>query len=159
MSEAKENVVEVLASLMEDYAWAIDRDELEQWPNFFEEQCLYKITTADNEEQGYPFGVLYADSRGMLADRVKSLREANIYEGQRYRHVVGRPKVFSSDGAVVSAETSFLVVRTMRTGEMLLFATGVYRDVVSFRGPKALFVERVVVCDSSRIDTLLALPL
>ncbi len=159
MSEGKDSVVTVLASMMEDYARAIDRDELEQWPEFFEEQCTYKITSIDNEAQGYPFGVLCADSRGMLADRVKSLREANIYEGQRYRHVIGRPKIISSNAEIVHAETSFLVVRTMRTGEMSLFAAGVYRDVVSLKGPKASFVERIVICDSSRIDTLLALPL
>lgn len=159
MDNNKEAVVAALATLMEDYARAIDRDELERWPDFFEAQCTYKITSADNENAGYPFGVLYADSRGMLADRVKSLREANIYEGQRYRHVVGRPAVLSIDGDRVRAETSFLVVRTMRTGEMVLFAAGVYRDVVSIGEAGPTFVERVVVCDSSRVDTLLALPL
>ncbi|GAA0498997.1 nuclear transport factor 2 family protein [Pigmentiphaga sp. GD03639] len=159
MEENKEHLVSALAALMEDYGRAIDRDELERWPDFFEEQCNYKITSIDNEQSGYPFGVLCADSRGMLADRVKSLREANVYEGQRYRHVMGRPVVLSVDGPLIHAETSFLVVRTMRTGEMSMFAAGVYRDVVSLRASKPAFAERIVVCDSSRIDTLLALPL
>ncbi|OVZ55278.1 terephthalate 1,2-dioxygenase [Pigmentiphaga sp. NML080357] len=159
MEDNKEKVVAALAGFMEDYARAIDRDELERWPEFFEEQCTYKITSVENEAEEYPFGVMFADSRGMLSDRVKSLREANIYEGQRYRHVVGHPAILAIDGDQVRSETSFLVVRTMRTGEMSLFAAGVYRDTVVVKEAKLAFAERVVVCDSSRIDTLLALPL
>ena len=60
----------------------------------------------------------------------------------------------------ITAETPFLVVRTMRDGQMDLFATGVYRDRLREEADGALlFAERVVVCDSSRFDTLLAIPL
>ena len=33
---------------------------------FFLDQCLYKMTTADNHEKGYQAGLIYADSRAML---------------------------------------------------------------------------------------------
>ncbi|MDB5842371.1 MAG: terephthalate 1,2-dioxygenase oxygenase component beta chain [Herminiimonas sp.] len=148
-----------LAAFMEDYARCLDKDELERWPGFFAEQCIYKVTTYDNMSAGYPFGLIYADSRGMLHDRVKSLREANIYEGQRYRHIIGQPFVVQADGTEVRAETSFIVVRIMRNGETALFATGSYRDTLKVDSEGVALVERVVVCDSSRIDTLLALPL
>jgi anthranilate 1,2-dioxygenase small subunit len=155
----KAALIAVLSDLMEDYARAIDRDELERWPGFFEEKCVYKVTSQDNVAAGYPFGLIYADSRGMLLDRVKSLREANIYEGQRYRHVLGRPFIAEVEGGMVKAETSFIVVRTMRDGETALFASGSYQDTLRVDGERASIVERIVVCDSSRIDTLLALPL
>lgn len=148
-----------LADLCEDYAASIDRDELERWPDFFETDCTYKVTTRDNVQAGLPFGVIYADSRAMLQDRVKSLREANIYEGQCYRHVIGRPRIVKVEGDVVRAETSFLVVRTMRDGDMSLFAAGSYVDAVRNGAGGMAFVERIVVCDSSRVDTLMALPL
>jgi hypothetical protein len=93
----------------------------------------------------------------MLIDRVASLREANIYERQSYRHIVGMPSLRS--GPDIVAETPFLVVRTMRDGRMDLFATGVYLDRVRDDGGTLRFAERIVVCDSSRIDTLLAIPL
>ena len=60
---------------------------------------------------------------------------------------------------MVRADTPFLVVRTMRDGAMDLFATGRYLDVLVEVGDALRFRERVVVCDSSRIDTLLAIPL
>ncbi|SFO47631.1 anthranilate 1,2-dioxygenase small subunit [Pseudonocardia ammonioxydans] len=40
-----------------------------------------------------------------------------------------------------------------------LFASGRYLDLYQIREEHALLRERVVVCDSSRIDTLLAVPL
>jgi 3-phenylpropionate/cinnamic acid dioxygenase small subunit len=146
-----------LAALNTDYANCIDADRLEEWPNFFRESCLYKITTADNHRRGYAAGLVFADSRAMLIDRVAALREANIYERQSYRHIVGLPSLRS--GEDIAAETPFLVVRTMRDGRMDLFAAGLYLDRVRDDGGSLRFAERIVVCDSSRIDTLLAIPL
>ena len=93
----------------------------------------------------------------MLTDRVAALREANIYERQSYRHIVGMPAL--RPGEDITAETPFLVVRTMRDGRMDLFAAGVYLDRVREDAGRLCFAERLVVCDSSRIDTLLAIPL
>lgn len=148
-----------LAALNADYAAAIDADRLEDWPGFFLDPCLYKITSAENVRRKLEAGMVYADSRGMLEDRVTALRRANIYERQSYRHIVGLPRVLDDGGATIAAETPFMVVRTMRDGRMDLFATGVYRDRVQADGAALRFAERVVVCDSSRIDTLLAIPL
>jgi len=144
-----------IAALNADYARCIDDDRLEEWPGFFLERCLYKITTAENIGKGYEAGLVYADSRAMLQDRVSALRQANIFERQRYRHIVGLPAA-GGGGAI---ETPFLVVRIMRDGKMDLFATGRYLDKVVEEGKDLKFAERVVVCDSSRFDTLLAIPL
>ena len=149
-----------LATLNTAYAACIDADRLEDWPDFFHEQCLYKITTADNHKRGYAAGVVYADSRNMLHDRVSALRQANIYERQNYRHIVGMPLVGAEKDGEISAEAPFLVVRTMRDGRMDLFAAGVYLDRLREDADGALrFSERLVICDSSRFDTLLAIPL
>lgn len=149
-----------VAALNTAYAACIDADRLEAWPDFFEDRCLYKITTADNHRRGLAAGVVYADSRAMLQDRVAALRQANVYERQRYRHIVGLPALQHPADGIVAAETSFLVVRTMRDGQMDVFATGAYLDRVVRSGDGTLrFAERVVVCDSQRFDTLLAIPL
>ena len=141
-------------------AAAIDADRLEAWPDFFHEQCLYKITTADNVAAGYQAGIVYADTRAMLTDRVMALRKANIYERQRYRHILGLPAIIGNDGGAVSAETPFLVVRTMRDGQMDVFAVGIFRDVLRKNESGAWrYAQRLAICDSQRFDTLLAIPL
>ncbi|MBM3218643.1 MAG: aromatic-ring-hydroxylating dioxygenase subunit beta [Candidatus Rokubacteria bacterium] len=148
-----------LAQLNAEYARAIDDDRLEEWPDFFAEPCLYTITSVDNYRQGLPLGVVYADSKAMLRDRVTALRRANIYERQAYRHVVGLPAILGESDGALRAETPFLVVRIMHDGRMDLFATGRYIDVLVEEAGALRFRERVVVCDSKRVDTLLAIPL
>ena len=143
------------------YAQALDDCRLEEWPGFFTTSARYIVTTAENFEQGLPLGMIYATSRAMLQDRVRSLREANIYEAQRYRHIVGLPLLEPTQDGATRARTSFIVVRVMHSGETVVFATGSYRDViVTDASDGALrFTERTVVLDSRQIDTLLALPL
>jgi 3-phenylpropionate/cinnamic acid dioxygenase small subunit len=149
-----------IAALNGANASAIDSGRLENWPGFFHDRCLYKVTTADNHEKGYQAGLIYADSRAMLVDRIAALREANIYERQRYRHILGLPVITGEADGMVSAETSFLVVRTMRDGQMMVFAAGVYLDKLRRNDAGSWrYAERIVVCDSQRIDTLLAIPL
>ncbi len=149
-----------LIQLNSDYARAIDDGRFEAWPEFFVEDCLYKLTSADNHAQGMGVGLMYADSRGMLEDRISALRVANIYERQRYRHIVGLPAVLGIEAGSARTETAFLVVRIMRDGTMDVFATGRYLDLVEEDAGGALrFRERIVVCDSNRFDTLVAIPL
>ena len=146
-----------LSGLNAAYAAAIDSDRLEAWPDFFTERCLYKVTSADNHAKGYAAGIIFADSQAMLRDRVQSLRVANIYERQRYRHIIGMPVLGAEPGV---SETPFVIVRTMRDGRMELFAAGVYLDKTVTGSDGVLrFAERVVVCDSGRFDTLVAIPL
>jgi 3-phenylpropionate/cinnamic acid dioxygenase small subunit len=154
-----------IAELNARYAEAIDSDRLEEWPNFFVDDGCYRITTAENVAQGLPLSMIYATSRAMLRDRVRALREANIYESQHYRHVLGTPLLAGANaggttGGPIQARTAFMVARVMRTGETTLFATGCYQDRVIFDGPDtAWFAEKTVIIDSRQIDTLLALPL
>jgi len=140
------------------YAHALDADRLEEWPNFFTEDGVYRITTADSEARGLPLPVLYAEGRPMLRDRVASLRHANIYEPQRYRHLVSSILVEKLDSGKAKSIANFLVMRVMENGDTLLFASGRYLDRIALaRQPR--YEERVVVCDSRRFDTLLAIPL
>jgi anthranilate 1,2-dioxygenase small subunit len=141
------------------YARCIDSGNLEAWPDFFEENCLYKITTADNHAQGLEAGVVFANTRGMLRDRIASLREANIYERHVYRHFLGQPWIVSEEPGEVRSETSFFVARIMRDGTTDVYATGRYLDLYALNAGTPKLRERIVVCDSSRFDTLLALPL
>ena len=153
------DVVGLIGHVQNAYVRCIDGGNLEEWPDFFEEDCIYKITTADNYSLGLEAGVVFANSRGMLLDRVASLREANIYERHVYRHFLGAPWIVSQDEHEVRSETSFFVARIMRDGATDVYATGRYIDVYRLNHTSPKLRERIVVCDSSRFDTLLALPL
>lgn len=145
--------------LVAAYCAAIDEDRLEDWPNFFIEQARYTILTRDDFDQGLRFGVISADSKAMLLDRVTALRQANIYEPHGYRHIVGPMRVISDANGVAEVRSNFMIVRIMKDGETMLFVTGEYRDKVDVTLEPFRFIERLVLTDSHKFDTLLALPL
>ena len=148
-----------LDQLYADYVHCLDADELERWPDFFTEDCFYRITSAENYQAGLPLGLIYATSRDMLKDRVSALRQANIYEPQRYRHLVSSIKIVGDTAGVLDLVANFLVVRTMQDGDMTIFGAGCYVDQVQRDGDNWKFARKIVVLDSRQIDTLLAIPI
>ena len=148
-----------LQDLYTAYADCLDRDALERWPEFFTEDCRYRITSAENYEAGLPLGLIYATSKNMLRDRISALREANIYEPQRYRHIVSGIHIAGEPDGGLDIGANFVVVRTMQDGAMTLFAAGRYIDRVVRGDAGWLFASKDAVLDSRQIDTLLAIPL
>ena len=141
------------------YIRTIDDDRLEEWPDLFTETCLYKIITRENYERGLPLAVMECRSRGMLVDRVTGLRRINVYEPQRYSHQASGLVLEQVDEATLACRSNYLVVRTTGEGAMILFSAGIYQDRIVVRDGCARFAERIVICDSRRIETLLAIPL
>jgi anthranilate 1,2-dioxygenase small subunit len=148
-----------LEELYTDYVHCLDADELERWPDFFIEDCFYRITSAENYDAGMPMGLIHATSRNMLKDRVSALREANIYEPQRYRHLVSSLKIIEDRRDGVDLTANFIVVRTMQEGDMTIFGSGRYLDQVQRRDGVWKFAHKTVLLDSRQIDTLLAIPI
>jgi anthranilate 1,2-dioxygenase small subunit len=151
--------IRVIEALHTRYIRAIDDDQLEDWPGLFTENCLYKIVTRENYEQGLPLAVMECRSRGMLQDRVTGYRRINVFEPQRYSHQISGLTVESVDERTVKCRSNYLVVRTVVDGTMSLFSAGIYLDKVVIEPDGALFEERIVIPDSRRIETLLVLPL
>jgi anthranilate 1,2-dioxygenase small subunit len=145
--------------LIGEYAERIDEDRLEEWPDLFADPCRYLVIDRASHAAGMRQGMMYAASRGMLLDRVFSIRRANLFEPHRYRHVIGpiRLKDVTGDHAVVHSH--FIVARIMHDGVTSLFATGRYLDRIDIATTPYRFSERIVVLDSDKIDTLLAIPL
>lgn len=148
-----------IGELVAAYADCINDDRIEEWPDFFVEQCRYLITSRDSHDAGLRHGVIYCASRGMLIDRVTALRRANIFERHRYRHVCAPTRVLKIADGVAEARTNFLAARIMHDGATSLFATGRYLDRIAVAATPFRFIERLVVLDSQKIDTLLVIPL
>jgi 3-phenylpropionate/cinnamic acid dioxygenase small subunit len=141
------------------YADCIDDDRLEEWPGFFAADCRYLITSRDSHEAGLRHGIIYCASHGMLTDRVMALRRASMFEPHRYRHLIGPARIGAIDGGIAEARANFVAARIMHDGTTTLFATGRYLDRIDVSREPFRFVERTVVLDSQKIDTLLVIPL
>ncbi len=156
MSMSLENGIH---DLIGEYAERIDEDRLEEWPDLFADPCRYLVISRSNHEAGMRQGVMYAATRGMLLDRVFAIRRANLFEPHRYRHVIGPIRIKSADADIAIVQSHFIVARIMRDGTTTMFATGRYLDKINISTGDYRFRERIVVLDSDKIDTLLAIPL
>src|SRR5215207_156701 len=141
------------------YADCIDDDRLEEWPDFFIEQGRYLITDRESHRAGLRHGVIYCASRDMAIDRVMATRRVLMYEPHRYRHIVGPARIDRIEGGVAEMRANFLAVRIMHDGDSRLFATCRYLDRIDIGAEPYRFVERLVILDSQKVDTLLVLPL
>lgn len=147
-----------IEALIHDYAHTIDDDRLEEWPDFFTEDCLYRVISRESHDLGLPVGIMVCEGTGMLRDRIVALRVANIYEPHAYRHLISAIRIRGHEGSAYKVQTGFAVIRTMQSGEISVFLSGMYLDTVVFEGGAPKFRERIVVCDSNRIDTLIVIP-
>jgi len=155
-----DDIIHRAERLTADYIGCIDDDALESWPAFFTEDGLYRIVSRDNYTRGLPASFFYCRGRGMMHDRIAALRRANIYEPHVYRHLVAGTRFIRAEPeGGWRFHTNVQVIRTMHTGEMMVFVVGFFDDVLVEREGTLLFHEKTVVCDASRIDTLLVIPI
>lgn len=149
--------------LLHAYVECLDHDRLEDWPDFFVDDCVYQIIPYENDAQNLPVSLIYCDSRGMLQDRVTAYRQANYYAPHRYRHVVSSVRILGEENDVIAARANYVVLQThldpVDYGSTEVYSAGEYRDKVIVTDGGARFKEKIVVVDTSRISSLLATPL
>lgn len=146
-------------SLMADYAHCIDEDRLEEWPDFFTADGLYRVTSRENYDLGLPVNLILCDGTGMFRDRISALRKANIFEPHTYCHMTSSLKILGSDSGGHRTQSNFTIIRTMSEGDMSVFACGKILDHIVEESGALKFKERSVVLESRRIDTLLVIPI
>jgi 3-phenylpropionate/cinnamic acid dioxygenase small subunit len=139
-------------------ARALDNGDYDAWLDDFAEECRYVVQSAENIALGHDMPLIYARNKNMLRDRILSLRQANIYNIHRDRHVLGLPWL-GRDDPELEVETGIAVFQTDQDGYSTLFCVGAYRDRL-VRGDGALrILSREVVVDSFAVKRLLATPL
>ena len=95
-----------------DYAAAIDDGELDRWPEFFGDPCLYKIVSKENAAAGLPLALLLCDSPGMIRDRCDAFARLNVYGPRSWRHLTGAVRI-TADGEETRARSNFVIFETL----------------------------------------------
>jgi anthranilate 1,2-dioxygenase small subunit len=148
-----------IQALLDRYIDVIDNDRLEEWPELFVEDCLYEIIPRENEDAGLPAPVIRCDNRRMLRDRVISLRNANIFSPQTYRHFLSGLVIGANDDQAVEFTCNYLVINSNQAGQSLVYQTGRYLSRVVKSDAGWRFASKRCVFETSRVQTLLALPI
>ncbi|SDI83650.1 aromatic-ring-hydroxylating dioxygenase subunit beta [Paenibacillus naphthalenovorans] len=148
-----------IEELVHAYVECIDNDKLEQWPDFFTEECLYKVISRENYARNLLTCVIYCDSKGMLKDRITAHRHANIYEAHTYKHLVSGIRMAGQEGDTYLVRANYAVFQTRQDGITEVYNVGQYMDKITFVNGEAKFKEKLAVYDTALIPTLLVTPI
>jgi len=147
-----------LQMLLDRYARLIDEDRLEEWVELFTPEGRYEIISRENLAQGFALPLMLCENRNQIADRVMSLRKANIYNIHTDRHLISQLHVEAlPDGWRIGA--NYALFQTNQEGVSSLYSVGRYDDEVRELDGQLLFVCKRVIVDTGAIPSLLATPI
>ena len=148
-----------LNQLYADYASAVDSGNWDLWPEFFTDDCVYRLQPRENHERGFPLATLNFTSKGMLKDRVYGIRETLFHDPYYQRHVVGVPVLRELLAEGFRCEANYAVFRTKLSETSTVFNVGRYLDTV-VRTPAGLkFKSRECIYDSEMIPNSIIYPI
>jgi salicylate 5-hydroxylase small subunit len=147
-----------LTQLYADYASAVDGGNWDLWPEFFTDDCVYRLQPRENHERGFPLATLSFTSKGMLKDRVYGIKETLFHDPYYQRHVVGTPVIRAIEPDRFRCEANYAVFRTKLSDTSTVFNVGRYLDAV-VRTPAGLkFAARECIYDSEMIPNAIIYP-
>ena len=148
-----------LQALYTDYALAVDSGHWDAWPEFFTDECEYKLQPRENHERGFPLSTLSFESKGMLMDRAYAIRETLFHDPYYQRHVVGTPVVREVRDGVIHSEANYAVFRTKFNKDSTVFNVGRYIDEVVSTPQGLKFAKRWCIYDSEMIPNSIIYPI
>lgn len=148
-----------LRDFYDDYAYCLDEDRLEEWPDFFTEDCHYRVLSRENHDAGLPLGLIYCMNKNMLRDRVTALRETTMFEPRSLRHFISGVRVIQAQGERIVAQANFAVMESLSDREPTLNMVGRYQDELRLTPQGPLLTRRDCVYDNYRVRTSLIVPL
>lgn len=148
-----------LNQLYADYALALDSGQWDLWPEFFTDDCVYRLQPRENFERGFPLATLSFTSKGMLKDRVYGIRETLFHDPYYQRHVVGSPVLRRATDAHFECEANYAVFRTKLSELTTVFNVGRYIDTVVRTAEGMKFASRQCIYDSEMIPNSIIYPI
>jgi 3-phenylpropionate/cinnamic acid dioxygenase small subunit len=149
---------DALRDFYDDYYTILDDLRLDEWPPLFTEDCVYRVIPRENYEAGYTLSTIYAESRGMLVDRVMGMTRTQMYAPRYYRRFPGPLRIVSRDADSVRSRHNLLVVQTLIDKKSEIVLSAICHDMLVNDEGRNRLRERIVVFDSEMIPNSLIYP-
>ncbi len=148
-----------ITQLYADYASAVDSGHWDLWPEFFTDDCVYRLQPRENHERGFPLATLSFTSKGMLKDRVYGIQETLFHDPYYQRHVLGMPVLRETAPDRWRCEANYAVFRTKLSETSTVFNVGRSFDTL-VRTPAGLkFAVRECIYDSEMVPNSIIYPI
>ena len=130
------------------YAECLDGGRLQQWPEFFLDSCIYRVTTRRNLRLGPDADIVHLGSKTSMLDRITAIGRSEDYEPYVQRHLISNFRVQAASDQELRVQANFLILRTFPERPSEYFASGSYNDRVSVVDGRLNFREKQCLLDS-----------
>jgi len=152
-------VYEDVRAFYDAYFESLDEDRLEEWADFFVEDCRYRIIPRENYEAGQKACIMQGDSKGMLTDRVRAIRSTQVYAPRYCRRFYSGLRLVGRSGRQLQVRQNLLVVHTLVSQPSKILACGAAHDRLTVTDSGHLkLAERTIVLDTEMIDNTIIYP-
>ncbi len=142
-----------------EYATVLDAGRVQDWPRFFADDAVYRITGRENADAGLPVGLVYCEGIGMIRDRALAISRTTMFAPRYLLHQVTNTRVLSVDpGGEIAAESNYALFETLVDEKTALQQVGRYQDRFVRQDGRLKLKARHCVYDSLIIDTALIYP-
>ena len=155
---ASEDLRAQVDDLYARYVETICDGDIANWPTFFTETCLYRVTQRGNHEHGMLLGPMFAETRGGLVDRVVAIQNALVFAPRALCYVIGSIRITERGADAIKTRSMFSAYHTLEGTDTELLMVGRSFDTLVFDGDALKFAERVVVFDTERTPGALIYP-
>jgi 3-phenylpropionate/cinnamic acid dioxygenase small subunit len=141
-----------------EYAHVLDNERYDEFPDFFVEDCLYRVVPRENHLLNLPIAVIHCESKGMIKDRMYAARESTMAEPRTLRHLISNIRVLEASEEEIRAEANVLILQTMINRMTEIVLSGFYLDRIVRSEGRFRFKERLCIYDSLLLPNSLVAP-
>ena len=147
-----------IEDLYAEYADVLDTEDLERWPELFVEDAFYDVIPRENYERDMPLAIMRCDSRAMMQDRVRAIRETLMFEPRYVRHLISSFRIAANGDGKIDVTANYAVLETLPDEMTKVLNAGRYVDMLVREDGKLRFKQKRCVYDSSVVPNSLVYP-
>ena len=148
-----------LDDLYARYVACLDEARFDEWPEFFTEDCVYRVTPRENFDRNLPLATIAAESRDMLRDRAYGIQNTLYHQPYYQRHIVSGLFIREQIHGAIRTQANYAVFRTRQNAISEVYNVGRYIDTVVDEAGTLRFKEKICVFDSELIPNSLIYPI
>ena len=147
-----------IEDLYAEYADVLDTEDLERWPELFVEDAFYDLIPRENYERDMPLAIMRCESRAMMQDRVRAIRETLMFEPRYVRHLISSFRIAANGDGKIDVTANYAVLETLPDEMTKVLNAGRYVDKLVREDGKLRFKQKRCVYDSSVVPNSLVYP-
>ena len=147
-----------IEDLYAEYADVLDTEDLERWPELFVEDAFYDVIPRENYERDMPLAIMRCESRAMMQDRVRAIRETLMFEPRYVRHLISSFRIAANGDGEIDVTANYAVLETLPDEMTKVLNAGRYVDMLVREDGKLRFKRKRCVYDSSVVPNSLVYP-